>query len=86
MPRSAPNMCGGPTGGYCSVELLAPLAVRIALEAAVFVASGETGCGKSLAPFTKAVSPSAPAERRRAIRSVVLLRVAGVCTGCVRSA
>ena len=63
-------MSGAPTGGCCSVELLASLAVRIALGAAVFVASGETASDKQFPTFTQAVSPSAPPDRRHAIRRV----------------
>ena len=66
-------MSGAPTGGCCSVELLASLAVRIALGAAVFVAFGETASDKQFATFTQAVSPSAPPDRRHAIRRVELL-------------
>src|SRR4249919_3316070 len=72
--RSAHNTYGAPTGGCCSVDLLAVLA-RIALEVAVFVASDETASATLPNTHTKAVSPAAPADRRRAIRRVDLLAV-----------
>src|SRR4249919_3445875 len=72
--RSAHNTYGAPTGGCCSLDLLAVLA-RIALEVAVFVAPDETASTTLPNAHTKAASPAAPADRRHTIRRVDLLAV-----------
>jgi hypothetical protein len=80
MPHSAHSTSGAPTGGCCSVRL------RIALEAAVLVASGEAAATAAARSAHEGRFTSCSCRSAARDPEVELLAVAEVCTACVRSA